>query len=135
MNLLLSLLALINLTCPISLQLGRKTYYLNLNAYRNWHYQVSNKLKQLFKEAMRSQLENLSPINSPISITYTLYVPSARKCDLRNYTTVVDKFLCDALQEYLIIPDDNYTVIKSVSDIFGGIDRNNPRIEVNICTL
>lgn len=51
---------------------------------------------------------------------------------MRNITTVVDKFLCDALQEYKIIPDDNCNICCKFIDEFGGIDKNNPRVEVHI---
>ena len=81
---------------------------------------------------MRSQLEGLKPIQGRVCIKYTLFVSSSRRLDLRNITTVVDKFLCDALQEYKIIPDDNYNVCCKFIDEFGGIDKNNPRIEVII---
>ena len=51
---------------------------------------------------------------------------------MRNITTIVDKFLCDALQEYKIIPDDNCNICCMFIDRFGGIDKNNPRIEAYI---
>lgn len=51
---------------------------------------------------------------------------------MRNITTVVDKFLCDALQEYKIIPDDNCNICSLFIDKFGGIDKNNPRVEAYI---
>lgn len=123
---------MIKLVCPISITLGKKVYHLNLNNYRNWHYQVSNNLKREFKEIMRSQLEGLKSIQGRVCIKYTLFVSSKRRLDLRNITTVVDKFLCDALQEYKIIPDDNYNICCMFIDRFGGIDKNNPRIEVTI---
>ena len=47
-------------TLPISITYGKKKvkkYYLNLNGYRNWHYQISNKLKILFKEQVRGNLD------------------------------------------------------------------------------
>lgn len=128
---------MIKLICPLSITLGinkKKTYYLNLNNYRNWHYQVSNTLKEEFKERMRNQLQNIAPIpvDGSIFITYILYSGSNRKRDLRNITTVIDKFLCDALVSYRIIPDDNCNICSGFMDLYGGIDKDNPRVEVYI---
>lgn len=128
---------MIKLICPLSITLGinkKKTYYLNLNNYRNWHYQVSNTLKEEFKERMRSQLQNITPIpiDRGIFITYIFYSGSNRRKDLRNITTVIDKFLCDALVAYGIIPDDNCDICNGFMDLYGGIDKDNPRVEAYI---
>ena len=120
------------LSFPISLRLGKKKlrkYYLNLNFYRNAHYQVLNQLKVKFSEEIKDQLTNL-PQYSEISLTYTLY--PQRLCDVMNVCTVVDKFFSDALVNYHVIDDDNINVIKNVSCKFGCIDKENPRVTVEI---
>lgn len=81
---------------------------------------------------MCSQLNGLEPFGNNIDITYTLYTANKRLCDVRNITTIVDKFLCDALQHYSLIPDDNYNYCSKFHDYFGGIDPANPRVEVTI---
>lgn len=83
---------------------------------------------------MRSQLQNITPIpiDRGIFITYILYSGSKRRRDLRNITTVIDKFLCDALVAYGIIPDDNCNICNGFMDLYGGIDKDNPRVEVYI---
>lgn len=126
---------MIKLTCPVKIEMGSKklrTYYLNLNNYRNWHYQVNNKLKSTFKELMHSQLKDIEPIKEIPSITYTVFFGSRRRADVMNVGAVIDKFLCDALQEYNIIPDDDKEFLHTFIFKYGGIDKGNPRVEVTI---
>jgi len=120
-------------TLPISTLFGSKKvkrYYFNLNQYRNWHYQVSNKLKILFKEQVRGNLD--FSFLGQIEITYDYYAPDRRVRDLMNVIAVVDKFFQDALVENgCIATDDTKTVIKIISN-YKGTDKENPRIEATI---
>ena len=120
-------------TLPISITYGKKKvkkYYLNLNGYRNWHYQISNKLKILFKEQVKGNLD--FSFAHKISITYHYYAPDRRKRDLMNVIAVVDKFFQDALvEEGCILTDDTDTVIQ-ITSIYAGVDRANPRVEATI---
>lgn len=120
------------LVCPIYIDLGRKTYSLNINGYRNWHYIIQNKLKIAFKEYMKDQLLLLPKLNQGIEINLGLYLPSTRDADIPNYECIVMKFLLDAMKEYGIIEDDNFTIVSKGSWQFLGIDRDNPRAEINI---
>jgi hypothetical protein len=123
----------IKVTLPISIVFGKtkpKKLYLNLNQYRNWHYQTSNKLKILFKEEVRGSLD-FSFLHK-VEIVYTYFAPDKRKRDLMNVIAVVDKFFQDALtEEGCIETDDTDTVIK-ITSIYGGVDKNNPRLEAVI---
>lgn len=120
-------------TLPISITSGSKKIrkrYLNLNQYRNWHYQTSNKLKILFKEQVKGNLD-FSFIGK-IEISYAYYAPDKRKRDLMNVIAVVDKFFQDALvEEGCIVTDDTDTVIK-ITSIYAGVDKDNPRVEATI---
>ena len=44
----------------------------------------------------------------------------------------IDKFFCDALVHYNIIPDDNHNIILNTMDSWGGVDKVNPRVEITI---
>lgn len=103
---------------------------MNLNQYRNWHYQTSNKLKILFKEQVKGNLD--FSFLGKIEISYVYYAPDKRKRDLMNVIAVVDKFFQDALvEEGCIVTDDTDTVIK-ITSIYAGVDKNNPRVEATI---
>jgi Holliday junction resolvase RusA-like endonuclease len=120
------------LSAPIKLERPRsRDLPLNLNEYRNTHFQTLNNLKKRFKGRMEGQIREL-PILNRIEIHYTLYPASKRLCDVANILSVVDKFFCDALSELGKIEDDNYLFIPRVSYSFGQVDKNNPRAEILI---
>lgn len=106
-------------------------FSLNLNEYRNAHYQTLNKAKVVFKEMVTPLLKDL-PKMQQVTLQYTLFPGSARLCDVSNICSVVDKFFSDALVENGHIDDDNYTVVTDVRYKAGSIDRANPRVEVLI---
>jgi Holliday junction resolvase RusA-like endonuclease len=105
-----------------------KRYYLNLNAYRNWHHHVNNMLKTRYKDLMKDQIEGLK-LQTPISVEFTLYKGSKRKMDKGNTFTVQSKFLYDALVEYGCIEDDNDEHIYDEILRKTEYDKENPRVE------
>lgn len=80
---------------------------------------------------MKTQIEQL-PVFNKVSITYTVFFGSKRKTDISNVCSIVDKYFCDALVELGKLPDDNYDYIKEITYKFGGIDKNNPRVEITL---
>lgn len=119
---------------PYWVMLGKKKpkpFYLNLNTYRNAHFQTLNKAKEAFHDICKDRLANL-PVLLQVALTYTLYTKTNQLCDTANICCIVDKFFCDSLVEYGKIPDDNYQIVKGVDFRFGGVDKSNPRVEVSI---
>jgi Holliday junction resolvase RusA-like endonuclease len=108
-----------------------KKYYLNLNYYRNWHYQQSNAIKQKFCENMETLLVPLV-FQTPIELTFTLYKSSKRNIDRSNILSIVEKFFCDALVHCGCIKDDNDQYISKTHYQTGGVDKENPRVEIEI---
>ena len=49
-----------------------------------------------------------------------------------NIGSVLDKFVSDALVEIGLLPDDNTDIIKKVTIIDGGVDKNNPHARLEI---
>lgn len=119
-----------SITLPIVAFSGKTKHYLNLNQYRNWHYAVSNNLKKNFKESIASEL--FFNIKGEVQVEYFYYAPDKRKRDLMNVVAVVDKFFQDALVERGCIEADDTSIVKKVSVEYKGIDKTNPRIEVNL---
>jgi len=127
---------MIKISVPLFIILPRKTkadrkMYLNLNGYRNWHFIVSNIIKQKFCEGLESSLNGLK-FKGKLDITYTLFKGSKRKIDRANILSIVEKFFCDALTHYECIEDDNDEVLKATHYYTGGIDKDNPRVEIII---
>ena len=119
---------------PSHLTLGKKKkrlFALNLNIYRNSHFQVLNAAKIQFKEIVRPIVETIPQLNRCV-IYYEVFPDTKRKFDVNNVCSVVDKFLCDALTEFGILPDDNYQHLPTIISSFGAIDKDDPRVDVTI---
>lgn len=116
---------------PIGIKIGRKNFALNLNFYRNAHYQTLNKMKVEFSKVIEPELMKLPSFKS-VDLIYTLYPKTKRLCDVSNVCSIVDKFFCDALVNIGKLPDDNYQYIKNIKYTFGNVDKDNPRVTVNI---
>tara|TARA_B110000908_G_C10266913_1_gene465083 strand:+ start:402 stop:806 length:405 start_codon:yes stop_codon:yes gene_type:complete len=120
---------------PIKIDVGvntKKSIYLNLNKYRNWHFHVNNQLKKLFKIQTIEAMRQLKPMKPPYQVTYLIYYENRRRFDIDNIGAVVGKFTHDALIEAGVIEDDCYTYISRIIYEFGGIDSKNPRCDVII---
>lgn len=123
---------------PLSVSIPCKTkddkvFTLNLNIYRNTNHFVLNKAKELWKDVVKVALsETLRPLIPPLHFTYTIYQPTGRAFDVSNVCSIIDKFTADALQEFGIIADDSYKYIPIITYKFGGIDKENPRAELEI---
>jgi len=117
---------------PYFLTIGKKRYSCNLNGYRNAHYRVTNSMKKKFKELIKDQVEALPRFCNPIRIHYKIFYENKRLFDIDNVLSVVAKFSQDALTELGVIPDDNYKHIKQITGTFGGVDKENPRVEMRI---
>jgi hypothetical protein len=117
---------------PTFVQVSKnKRVALNLNGYRNWHYQVQNKTKTLFEQIVRDELRGI-PKQDMVHLHYVLYGATNQRRDLMNVIAVVDKYFSDALPKSGVLDDDHAGIIVSNSSAFGGVDRVNPRVTVTI---
>lgn len=127
---------------PLAVYLPRKTmkdkkYILNLNNYRNWHYIVSNKVKEAYNSYIGEQLIPFSvqlltkPYNK-VSLTFKYFKGSKRKCDRANIYCIHEKFFCDALVHCGVIEDDSDEYIKQSIYLPVEYDKDNPRVEIEI---
>lgn len=69
-----------------------------------------------------------SVINTPSSVCMKLYRKDNIKRDLDNVATSV----LDGLVRGEVIADDNYSIVKSLHIEDCGVDKNNPRVEIEI---
>jgi len=58
------------------------------------------------------------------SVHYGLYLPDRLKRDVANVGSIIDKFVCDALSELALVPDDNYHHLQNVSYEYMGYDED-----------
>ena len=111
-----------------------KGWILNLNQYRNTHFRTLNTVKINYKLWMEKQIK-AGPKYNKIACVYTVYPPNKRLFDIGNVCCIHQKFFEDALVELGKLPDDNYNYIPLVIYQFGGIDANNPRVEIEALDL
>jgi Holliday junction resolvase RusA-like endonuclease len=64
----------------------------------------------------------------PVRITYKFYWPDKRQRDGQNYIKVVTDYLVDQG----VIKDDSYEYIAAECWEHGGVDKDNPRVEIEI---
>tara|TARA_Y100000310_G_scaffold320291_1_gene376596 strand:- start:115 stop:546 length:432 start_codon:yes stop_codon:yes gene_type:complete len=123
------------ISMPLFIDLERKTkptkrYYINLNNYRNWHYQVNNKLKAKYKYIVRPALYGVK--FKYIALNFILHRGDRRRVDRANILSIHEKFLCDAIVECGCIKDDNDNFLHSSHYYTGAIDKENPRVDIEV---
>jgi len=112
-----------------------RVFSINLNDYRNKGtcFFIMNKVKQIYHELVKPQIDKLPNLQYPIRCDYIVFKKDKRAFDVNNVCAIADKFLMDAIVEYGKLPDDNYNYYKGFGKVgFGGVDKENPRIEVII---
>lgn len=85
-----------------------------------WHYEAT---QQVFQQRPKQGIKQCT-------VEITFFAPDARKADLSNKA----ESLMDLLVDTKILEDDNWFVVKKLTLIFGGIDKKNPRAEIEITT-
>ncbi len=117
---------------PLKVPTTKKKYFiLNLNNYRNTHFQVLNKAKVVYKNEISNQINKL-PNFTKVYLECVVYPATKRLSDIDNVGSIHLKFFQDALVEAGKIPDDNYLYIPIVLTKIGKIDKHNPRVEIII---
>lgn len=125
---------MLKLILPLEIYVSKKKkFILNLNNYRNIHHFALNKAKTNYTAIVLDLLRNCKvKINQEVMVQYTYYHGNKGKIDISNPCSIIDKFACDALTKARIWKDDDVKVVKSVSYIWGGVDKDNPRCEMHI---
>ena len=111
-----------------------RKFVLNLNQYRNTHYRVLNNCKINYKEEMKSQIKKSKKFKKVLCL-YKVYAPNRRAFDLGNVCSIHEKFFEDAFVELGKLPDDNIDYIPLVVYLGCGIDKNKPRVEIEVLDL
>jgi len=104
-----------------------------INAERTNRYKAA-KLKKDLQERIGAEIRaaNIKPVQVSVTLVYTFYEANRRR-DKDNIAAVAHKFVQDSLVNEGIIFDDGWDYITRFYDEFY-IDKENPRIEVELCT-
>lgn len=119
---------------PTFLMVGvnkKRRYALNLNVYRNLHFQVNNNLKKMYKEMVKEQIWTFRT-GLPVTVKMTYFNGTQRKSDLENNCIVHIKYLLDALVEEHRIRTDDYDTVKKIEFIYGWYEKDKWRVEIGI---
>lgn len=112
----------------------RKMLRLNLNEYRNTHYRILNNAKINYKEFMKEQIQKAKRLGKALFV-YTVYPGSKRSFDIGNICCIHEKFFEDAFVELGKLEDDNANFLPLVVYMYGGIDKDNPRVDIEAMEL
>lgn len=112
---------------PVYLTLGSKTHFLSMNAYRNWHYFTSNKIKQLVEEQITVQFPKDHPKLNKYAVTY-VYNYKSKVSDLPNVCALASKYLNDAMKSTGLITDDNVQYLVYETYSVGAHSKEDPHI-------
>lgn len=74
---------------------------------------------------------NKPPINEAVNVKCVFYRDSERRVDLTNLLEAID----DVLVKYKVLADDNFKIIASHDGSRVYVDREKPRIEIEITRL
>ena len=112
---------------PLKVEIGvrkKKTYYLNLNIYRNKVGFLMNNTKLEFKRIVEPLIPDV--YYEKFELEYVLYLPDSRHRDISNVLAIVDKYFTDVFVglkgEKGHAPDDSYQYLQKVVYKLGGFD-------------
>ena len=71
------------------------------------------------------------PIDFPVNVKCTFYMPTNRLCDLTNHLESID----DVMVKAGLLKDDNYKILTSHDGSRVLVDKKNPRTEVEITRI
>ena len=75
--------------------------------------------------------EYKNSIDYSINLKIEFYVPDKRRRDIANYIEAIQ----DILVKYEVLRDDNYNIIYSLDGTRIHVDKDNPRVEIEITKL
>lgn len=109
-----------------------KKFLVGLNWYRNAHHRVSNTVKHYYHELVTEAIGNKK--FKKIRLEYDVYV-ARNGTDGHNIRSVIEKFFLDGLVESGAIEDDNTQEYVMRDSTRYYVDKENPRIEINIIEM
>lgn len=93
---------------------------------------IQSKLYANFeRECSKFLLKYKSNIDYSVNLKIEFYVPDKRRRDIANYIEAVQ----DILVKYGVLRDDNYNIIKSLDGTRMYVDKENPRVEIEITKI
>lgn len=105
---------------------------LSLNWFFGLHWARKARIKEDYQASVYDQVTNLDPISFQVELHFTLIPPNKVRRDRSNVLAIHEKFICDALVKNGVLKDDNDRYITKTVYTSGGIDKQNPMVELEI---
>lgn len=102
---------------------GHRPVILSSKDYEAWHTIASFELKSQVKG-----MANRIRLSGPYRVHIVIFAENFRKADLTNKA----ESIMDLLVDNYILEDDNWFQVPRIELEFGGIDKKNPRAEINL---
>ena len=109
-----------------------KNIMVALNWYRNVNHFLNNDVKKHYHKLVIDEIASCKFKKMQLyKINYKLYY-SDKRTDLMNVVSVIDKYFQDALQKLELTDDDNVEHCQEISCRVAGLDKKNPRVEIEV---
>lgn len=102
---------------------------LSINRLMSEHWRTRQKSSKYWRNAGKKAAENLNQISPPTECHVYIYRSRGGRYDPGNYYPTA-KAILDGMVDAGILPDDSYEYLDGPHLHHGGIDKNNPRLEI-----
>jgi len=112
---------MVKITIPMPYYKKNSKALFSLNVYRNAKYFLQNKFKKEYGDVIKAELNKFDSHKfDKAHIEYVLYFKptssgAARRIDLSNIASIVDKTFCDCIQELNWIDDDDISHLSKIT--------------------
>ena len=118
----------IRFTIPTEPRSKKNSQQIAVNRSTGARFVVQSEAYKRFEKECKNHIPKTETINAPVNVRYVFYKGTHRRCDLTNLCEAMD----DILVKYKVLLDDNYTILESHDGSRVYVDKDNPRIEVEI---
>lgn len=120
------------ITIPVVPRSKKNSQQIIINPRTKRPMIIQSKLYVNFeRECGKFLKEYKSNIDYSVNLKVKFYVPDKRKRDIANYIEAIQ----DILVKYEVLKDDNYNIVYSLDGTRMYIDKENPRVEIEITKL
>lgn len=101
---------------------GKKPFLIDNPEVKAWRKKAAEEL------ALQWHPETMRVVDYPISVSMTFWFNSKHRRDIDNCINTV----MDALVQAKVLVDDDWKHVSHITAQYGGLDKDNPRCEVEI---
>nr|DAX45680.1 MAG TPA: Endodeoxyribonuclease RusA [Caudoviricetes sp.] len=102
---------------------------LSINKLMSEHWRTRQKSSKYWRRVGRNASENLPEMRPPVECHVYIYRARSGRYDPGNYYPTA-KAILDGIVDTGILPDDSHEYLDGPHLHHGGVDRENPRLEI-----